>query len=37
MSNLARLRKPDVPVSYSGYYGFGSFRLKPRKELNLKI
>jgi hypothetical protein len=34
---LARLEKPDHPISYSGLSGFGSFRTKPRKELNLKI
>jgi hypothetical protein len=35
--NLARLEKPDCPVCQIGVSSFGSFRDKPRKELNLKI
>jgi hypothetical protein len=34
---LASLEKPDYPVSYSRTSCFGSFRVKPRKKLNLKI
>ena len=35
--NLARLEKPDYLVWETGVSGFGSFRLKSRKELNIKI
>jgi hypothetical protein len=31
------LKKSDYPVCYSETSDFGSFRPKPRKELNLKI
>jgi hypothetical protein len=35
--NLASLKKLDYLIFYSGTSGFGSFRVKPRKELRLKI
>jgi hypothetical protein len=34
---LARLRKLDVPVSGSRQFGFDSFKVKSRKDLNLKF
>jgi hypothetical protein len=34
---LASLGKLDYPVCYFGASSFGSFRVKPRKELDLKI
>jgi hypothetical protein len=34
---LARKRKLDVPVSGSGEFSFDSFRVKSRKDLNLKF
>jgi hypothetical protein len=35
--NVASLEKLYHPVSYSGLSGFSNFRVKPRKELTLKI
>jgi hypothetical protein len=34
---LTSLKKSDYPVSYFGKFDFGSFRIKPRNDLNLKI
>jgi hypothetical protein len=34
---LASLEKLDYPVRYFGTSDFGSFSIKPRKELDLKI
>jgi hypothetical protein len=31
------LKKLDCPIFYSGTSSFSSFRVKPRKKLNLKI
>jgi hypothetical protein len=33
---LIRLKKSDVPISGSGQFEFNSFRIKPRKKLNLR-
>jgi hypothetical protein len=37
MTKFGETGKPDYPISYSGISGFGSFYVKPRNELNLKI
>jgi hypothetical protein len=34
---LTSLQKHDCLVSYFRPFGFGSFRVEPRKELNSKI
>jgi rRNA maturation protein Nop10 len=37
MTKFGKSEKMDYPVSYSGTSDFGSFRVKLRKELKLKI
>jgi hypothetical protein len=37
MTKYGESEKLHCPVSYFGTSGFGGFRAKPKKELNLKI
>jgi hypothetical protein len=37
MTKFGKSKKPEYPVFYFGPSDFGSFRVKPRNELNLKI